>query len=111
MALVSVAGLSGSTAGVSTAEAATSPVTVSLTFDDGTADQTQAGPMLASHGMNGTFYIISGRVGTPGYLSLSDLQTLASGGNESVITRSAISISPTSIPTRPPGRCATPARS
>ena len=32
--------------------------------------------------MNGTFYIISGRVGTPGYLSLSDLQTLASGGNE-----------------------------
>ena len=32
--------------------------------------------------MKGTFYIISGRVGSSGYLSLPDIQTLAANGNE-----------------------------
>jgi peptidoglycan/xylan/chitin deacetylase (PgdA/CDA1 family) len=58
------------------------PVTVSLTFDDGTADQTGYLPILNSHNMHGTFFIISGRVGTSGNLSLSNLQSLADAGNE-----------------------------
>jgi peptidoglycan/xylan/chitin deacetylase (PgdA/CDA1 family) len=63
-------------------QATAAPTTVSITFDDGVADQTQAGQILAEHSMHGTFYIISGRVGTPGYLALSDLNNLAAAGNE-----------------------------
>ena len=38
---------------------------VSLTFDDGIATQYNlARPLLASHGMHGTFFINSGNVGT-----------------------------------------------
>jgi len=40
---------------------------VSLTFDDGIATQNQIRPVLASHGMHGTFYIIDGFVGANSY--------------------------------------------
>ena len=56
--------------------------TVSLTFDDGNADQMQALPIMQQAGVNGTFYIISGVVGAPNYLTLGNLQTIASQGNE-----------------------------
>src|SRR5438094_491664 len=48
---------------------------VSLTFDDGIATQYNlAGPLLASHGMHGTFFINSGNVGTdPYFMSWSDI--------------------------------------
>ena len=36
---------------------------VSLTFDDAKASQYQMRPLLASHGMHGTFFIISKAVG------------------------------------------------
>jgi hypothetical protein len=65
-----------------TVEAATAATTVSLTFDDGRADQMEAAGILSEHGMAGTFFVISGRVGASGYMSLPDLETLASGGNE-----------------------------
>ena len=68
--------------GAATASAASSPVTVSLTFDDSTASQELAAPILASHGMNATFYAISGRIGTSGYLTQSDLLSLQAAGNE-----------------------------
>ncbi|MBE1530934.1 polysaccharide deacetylase family protein [Actinomadura algeriensis] len=56
---------------------------VSLTFDDGVQDQyDNARPVLDDHGMDGTFYINSARVDAPGYMSLVQLQTLASGGHE-----------------------------
>jgi peptidoglycan/xylan/chitin deacetylase (PgdA/CDA1 family) len=55
---------------------------VSLTFDDGNADQMQALPIMQQYGVNGTFYIISGVVGTPNYLTLDNLHTIADGGNE-----------------------------
>jgi peptidoglycan/xylan/chitin deacetylase (PgdA/CDA1 family) len=55
---------------------------VSLTFDDGNADQMQALPIMQQYGVNGTFYIISGVVGTPNYLTLANLQTIAGQGNE-----------------------------
>ncbi len=64
------------------ADAPLAPATVSLTFDDGTADEAQAGQIMAAHGMAGTFFVISGRVGAQGYLTLSDLQGLAAAGNE-----------------------------
>jgi peptidoglycan/xylan/chitin deacetylase (PgdA/CDA1 family) len=55
---------------------------VSLTFDDGSADQAALGALLASHGMRGTFYVNSGRIGKPGWLTWGELGELAAGGNE-----------------------------
>ena len=55
---------------------------VSFTFDDGDADQMTAARILRSYGMRGTFYIITGAVGTPGYVTLADLHQLAAAGNE-----------------------------
>src|SRR4051794_30162773 len=56
---------------------------VSLTFDDGRASQRNAGALLADNGVRGTFYIVSGGVGSsPWYLDLSDVQGLAAAGNE-----------------------------
>jgi peptidoglycan/xylan/chitin deacetylase (PgdA/CDA1 family) len=66
--------------GASTASADT---TVSLTFDDGNADQMPAVQMLDDHGMEGTFYIITNRVGRPdGYMTWSQVQTIYDHGNE-----------------------------
>jgi peptidoglycan/xylan/chitin deacetylase (PgdA/CDA1 family) len=62
--------------------AATRQTVVSFTFDDGDADQMAAAQVLHRYGMSGTFYIITGAVGSPNYLSLSDLHTLAAEGDE-----------------------------
>ena len=65
------------------APAASSGMTiVSLTFDDANADQLAAKSMLAAHGMHGTFYIPSGRVGTASFLTWSDLLGLQTAGHE-----------------------------
>jgi peptidoglycan/xylan/chitin deacetylase (PgdA/CDA1 family) len=59
------------------------PTVVSLTFDDGTADQYAARSMLAAHNLHGTFFINSGRIGTTAsFMTLSQLRDLASDGNE-----------------------------
>ncbi|MER6814218.1 polysaccharide deacetylase family protein [Spirillospora sp. NPDC000708] len=56
---------------------------VSLTFDDGSQDQyDNARPALASHGMKGTYYINSARVGTSGYMTQAEIASLESAGNE-----------------------------
>jgi peptidoglycan/xylan/chitin deacetylase (PgdA/CDA1 family) len=55
---------------------------VSFTFDDGDADQMTAARILQAHRMRGTFYIITGAVGTPGYVTLADLHRLAAAGDE-----------------------------
>ncbi len=55
---------------------------VSLTFDDGNDNQVNAQPILQSHGMDGTFYIISGRVGNPGYVTWPQIASLEADGNE-----------------------------
>jgi cellulose synthase/poly-beta-1,6-N-acetylglucosamine synthase-like glycosyltransferase/peptidoglycan/xylan/chitin deacetylase (PgdA/CDA1 family) len=66
-----------------TPAAAQPPSTVvSLTFDDSTADHADAARILERHGMAGTFYVISGYVGTPGYLTRNDLDHLAAAGHE-----------------------------
>jgi peptidoglycan/xylan/chitin deacetylase (PgdA/CDA1 family) len=56
--------------------------TVSLTFDDGRADQMEAAQILDEHTMAGTFFVISGRIGAAGYMTLPNLEELAAGGNE-----------------------------
>jgi peptidoglycan/xylan/chitin deacetylase (PgdA/CDA1 family) len=54
------------------------PKPVVLTFDDGYADfYTGAFPLLLALGDKATIYVISGKVGTPGYLSWDHLRVLA----------------------------------
>jgi peptidoglycan/xylan/chitin deacetylase (PgdA/CDA1 family) len=65
------------------AEAAAGTHTVvSFTFDDGDADQMAAARVLHTYGLDGTFYIITGAVGAPKYVTLADLHTLAAEGDE-----------------------------
>jgi hypothetical protein len=64
------------------ARAATSPVVVSLTFDNDWETQMTAAADMHAAGLPGTFYIISGWVGLPGFMSLSDLNTLVADGDE-----------------------------
>ena len=63
---------------------AAADTTVSLTFDDGNADQMPAVQMLTDHGMHGTWYIIPGRVDRPNsqYMTWSQVQTIYTAGNE-----------------------------
>ncbi|MFF3460787.1 polysaccharide deacetylase family protein [Streptomyces sp. NPDC002730] len=68
--------------GLPAAHAATRTV-VSLTFDDGRLSHfTEARPILRAHGMRGTFYLISGNLGRPQYMSTSQAKQLAADGNE-----------------------------
>jgi peptidoglycan/xylan/chitin deacetylase (PgdA/CDA1 family) len=55
---------------------------VSLTFDDGSSDQYALRSILLEHSMRATFYVSSGAVGTPGYMSWDQLAELAGDGNE-----------------------------
>jgi peptidoglycan/xylan/chitin deacetylase (PgdA/CDA1 family) len=55
---------------------------VSLTFDDGRASQDLARRLLADHGLPGTFYVNSGRLGGPGFLSWAQVDALAGAGHE-----------------------------
>ncbi len=55
---------------------------VALTFDDGYADAYDvAYPILRRYGFKATFYIITGMVGRPGYLTWEQIRTLAAEGN------------------------------
>jgi peptidoglycan/xylan/chitin deacetylase (PgdA/CDA1 family)/N-acetyl-beta-hexosaminidase len=58
------------------------PTVVSLTFDDGWANQTTAASALAAHGMKGTFYVNTSAVGNAGYLSWAQLEAFDAAGNE-----------------------------
>jgi peptidoglycan/xylan/chitin deacetylase (PgdA/CDA1 family) len=56
---------------------------VALTFDDGyTTDIELAAPALSYAGFTATFYVVTSWVGTPGYLSVSELRSLARLGCE-----------------------------
>jgi peptidoglycan/xylan/chitin deacetylase (PgdA/CDA1 family) len=70
------------TLSIPAAASATRPLTVSLTFDDSTADQMTAQQLLKNHGMVGTFYINSSFIGLPGYMTRADLETLKANGHE-----------------------------
>jgi peptidoglycan/xylan/chitin deacetylase (PgdA/CDA1 family) len=56
---------------------------VALTFDDGYADAySTALPLLRERGMVATFYIVSGFVGQPGYMSWEEVRALHDAGME-----------------------------
>ncbi|MFH5880437.1 polysaccharide deacetylase family protein [Arthrobacter sp. NA-172] len=55
---------------------------VSLTFDSGRASQMEAARILKDHGLRGTFYIDSGFVGAPDYMTMDNLHSLAADQNE-----------------------------
>src|SRR6266498_3429851 len=58
------------------------PLSVSLTFDDGIADQIVGQQLLQQHGMVATFYINSSFIGLPGYMTRAQLDDLKANGHE-----------------------------
>jgi peptidoglycan/xylan/chitin deacetylase (PgdA/CDA1 family) len=61
---------------------AQSQTVVSVTFDDGWANQYETVSTLAAHGMKGTYYVNTGRTGTSGFLSWDQLVALDAAGHE-----------------------------
>jgi peptidoglycan/xylan/chitin deacetylase (PgdA/CDA1 family) len=59
-----------------------SPTVVSLTFDDTFEDNLQAVTMAEASGMRATFYVNSGRIGRPGFLSRDQLLAMQAAGHE-----------------------------
>jgi peptidoglycan/xylan/chitin deacetylase (PgdA/CDA1 family) len=56
---------------------------VSLTFDDGIATQMTASSLLAKYGMNGTFFIVDGWVGSSSdFMTWPQVDSLYAAGNE-----------------------------
>jgi len=55
---------------------------VSLTFDDGNADNFAVAAVLKPYGLHATWYIPSGLVGRPDYMTWEQLQVLQNDGNE-----------------------------
>jgi peptidoglycan/xylan/chitin deacetylase (PgdA/CDA1 family) len=54
---------------------------VRITFDDGNAsDYDCALPALKERGLNATFFVVGGRVGTPGFLDAGAIRELSSAG-------------------------------
>jgi peptidoglycan/xylan/chitin deacetylase (PgdA/CDA1 family) len=84
MAMLRIMGLAAAAvAAALVAPSGASATVVSLTFDDGYASQyTAARPLLASHGMHGTFFIPSKRIGSSTYMSWQQVTALAADGNE-----------------------------
>jgi len=73
----------GVTLAPATGPAPQAPVpVVTLTFDDGRISDATVARMLNAHGLPGTFFINSGNVGKPGYLSVDDLRAISQGSNE-----------------------------
>jgi peptidoglycan/xylan/chitin deacetylase (PgdA/CDA1 family) len=67
-----------------TASTAASPgnTVVSMTFDDGNADNFAAAATLKQYGLHATWYIPSGLVGRQAYMTWEQLQALQNDGNE-----------------------------
>ena len=52
-----------------------------ITFDDGNrSDLEIAAPLLARHGLRAHVFVLTGRIGRPGYLDVVDIRTLADMG-------------------------------
>jgi len=74
--------LSGWVVHTDPAVAATASTVVTIGFDDGTAEQLGALPILQAHGMAATFFVNTGVIGDAEHLSWADLHTLFTAGNE-----------------------------
>jgi peptidoglycan/xylan/chitin deacetylase (PgdA/CDA1 family) len=68
--------------GEATQAAPPAPLTVSLTFDDGLAGQMQYLQTLQRYGLTGTFYVNTGDIGQPNYMTRADLGQIAAAGDE-----------------------------
>jgi hypothetical protein len=64
------------------ADAAVPVTTVTLTFDDGHADQAAAAATLKANSLVGTFFINSGFTDGAGFMTRAQLSTLFANGNE-----------------------------
>ena len=64
------------------AGAAVSPTIVSLTFDDGIANQSVVPAMLEAAEMRGTFYVNTTQIGVGGFLSWANLTAYQTAGHE-----------------------------
>jgi peptidoglycan/xylan/chitin deacetylase (PgdA/CDA1 family) len=70
-------------AGALSAPAVTAaPTTVTFGFDDNGDTQLVARDLLAAHGMRATFFVNSGTIGTPGFLSWAEVAALQAAGHE-----------------------------
>ena len=63
-------------------DAAPRATVVSLTFDDGTADQYRVRRVLRTRGVRATFFVSSGIIGRRGYLTWRQLRRLRDDGHE-----------------------------
>jgi peptidoglycan/xylan/chitin deacetylase (PgdA/CDA1 family) len=54
----------------------------SLTFDDGGASALEAAARLERHGWKGSFFVVTDRIGTPGFLSADSVKELARRGHD-----------------------------
>jgi peptidoglycan/xylan/chitin deacetylase (PgdA/CDA1 family) len=53
-----------------------------LTFDDGGASSLPIADELERHGFRGTFFVVTGRLGTPGFLDQADVRDLVRRGHQ-----------------------------
>ena len=54
---------------------------VGITFDDGNLSDLQIGvPHLLAHDLTATFFVLTGRIGTPGYLGADDIKAMIAHG-------------------------------
>ena len=79
---LSVGMLVGLGGGESASGAAIPKTIVSLTFDDGNADQLAAEQVMKAHGLAGTFFITTSWIDTASYLTQANLHAMAADGNE-----------------------------
>ncbi|WP_433304337.1 polysaccharide deacetylase family protein [Actinoplanes sp. CA-030573] len=56
--------------------------TITLAFDDGTSDHAGAARLLEGQGLRGVFYVNSGRLGLPGYLTTGQALQMQQRGHE-----------------------------
>lgn len=79
--------------------AANAETVVSFTFDDGLSSAPAAGSILTAQGIKATFYIITGEVGTGGFVTWSNVANLEAEGHEI----GAHTITHPDLPTLTPG--------
>ncbi|MCI4657271.1 cell wall-binding repeat-containing protein [Cryobacterium zhongshanensis] len=72
----------GSVLGAAFPAQAAATTVVTLTFDDANYNHLAAAQTMKSHGLAGTFFVPSGWVGQPGYMSVDDLKTVEGLGSE-----------------------------
>ena len=80
--VLAVAGGTGAAQAAVSAVVAGPATVVSLSFDDGNADQTSAVSILHASGLKGTFYVPTGWIGSAGYLTRDNLTSMAADGQE-----------------------------